>query len=74
MGLNLFRILTAYLSPILPQTLLKVCEFLNVNTDLFLDIKKPLLNHQINHFQPLILRIDEKTIDNIATVIHSGNC
>ena len=74
LGLNLFRILTAYLSPILPQTLLKVCEFLNVNTDLFLDIKKPLLNHQINHFQPLILRIDEKTIDNIATVIHSGNC
>lgn len=63
MGINLFRILMIYLKPVLPQTAKEVEVFLNVAPLQWQDKDKPLLNHTINEFKPLIQRIDPKQIE-----------
>ncbi len=63
MGLNLFRVLMIYLKPILPKTAKQVEEFLNVPELSWNDREKPLLNHTLREFQPLITRIDPKQIE-----------
>lgn len=56
-GLNLFKVLTTYLKPILPNTAKKVEIFLNCEELNFMNFKKPLLNRSINPFTPLMQRI-----------------
>ena len=56
-GLNLFKVLTTYLKPILPDVVEKVEIFLNCNELNFENLKEPLLNHVINPFKPLMQRI-----------------
>ena len=63
MGINLFRILMIYLKPVLPKVAEQVEIFLNVPPLQWNDKNKPLLNHQINVFQPLMVRIDKKQIE-----------
>lgn len=63
MGLNLFRILMIYLKPVLPQTAKQVETFLNIQPLQWQDKDKPLLNHVICEFKPLINRIDPKQIE-----------
>lgn len=63
MGLNLFRTLMIYLKPVLPQTAKQVENFLNISPLQWDDKDKPLLNHTIREFQPLITRIDPKQIE-----------
>lgn len=65
MGLNLFYILIIYLKPILPRTAKEVEEFLNIPATTWESRKKPLLNHAINNFNPLMQRI---TPEKIATI------
>ena len=65
MGINLFRILTAYLKPVVPDTARQAEYFLNIAPLTWADIKTPLLNHQINPFKPLLLRIESEKIDAI---------
>ncbi len=61
-GLNMFRLLITYLSPILPETAEKSAAFLN--TELLWDsLRQPLLNHRINGFKPLITRIEKEQTD-----------
>jgi methionyl-tRNA synthetase len=61
-GLNMFRLLITYLSPILPETAEKSAAFLN--TELLWDsLGRPLLNHRINEFKPLITRIEKEQTD-----------
>ncbi|MDT8452697.1 MAG: methionine--tRNA ligase [Gammaproteobacteria bacterium] len=61
-GLNMFRLLITYLSPILPETAEKSAAFLN--TELLWDsLAQPLLNHRINDFTPLITRIEKEQTD-----------
>jgi methionyl-tRNA synthetase len=62
-GINLFRVLMIYLKPVLPQTAIQVEEFLNVSPLQWCDKDKPLLDHSIREFQPLINRIDPKQIE-----------
>ena len=57
LGINLFRILMIYLSPILPETTIKAQAFLNVDTMAWNSRQQPLLNHRINPFKPLLARI-----------------
>ena len=57
MGLNLFRLLVLYLKPILPKTALESEEFLNISPLVWQDREKPLLNHDIKPFKPLMQRI-----------------
>ncbi len=63
MGLNLFKQLMIYLAPVLPDIAQKVDVFLNTQTQLWSNIDKPLLNHQINKFKPLITRVEEDKVN-----------
>ncbi len=65
-GLNLFRILTIYLKPILPATALRVEAFLNIAPLTWQDKNKPLLAHKIGEFTPLLQRIDPKQIEALT--------
>ena len=62
LGLNLYRLLIIYLKPVLPKTALMSEEFLNIGSLNWADSKKPLLNHVISRFKPLMTRIEEKQI------------
>ena len=63
-GLNYFRAIMTYLSPVLPDTARKTEEFLN--TSLTLDaIQQPLANHSINTYKPMMTRVESSQIDKI---------
>lgn len=62
MGLNLFRVLIAYLKPILPEMAKNVEVFLNIPALDWDNYKKPLLNHKIAAFTPLMQRVDPEKI------------
>lgn len=63
MGLNLFRIIMTYLKPVLPQMATMVEDFLNCEALTWDSIDKPLLNHQIKPFTPLMVRVEQSKID-----------
>jgi len=65
MGINLFRVLIAYLQPVLPEISAQARIFLNIKPLQWSEIKTPLLDHQINKFKPLATRVDTKQIDAI---------
>ncbi len=69
MGINLFRVLIGYLSPILPGTAEKSEAFLQVEPLTWDRLATPLTGHQITKFKPLMTRVDEKQID--AMLEHS---
>ncbi|NTS77320.1 methionine--tRNA ligase [Catenovulum sp. SM1970] len=62
LGINLFKILTVYLKPVLPALTEKVESFLNI--ELTWDDHKVLLtDHQIEKFKPLMQRVEAKHIE-----------
>ncbi len=61
-GINLFRVLITWLSPVVTDTASKACEFLNTDVNDWDSINTPLLNHKINQFKPLITRIEMASI------------
>ncbi len=61
-GLNLFRLLTIYLKPVLPHTAKQVEIFLNIPPLFWKDAHLPLLAHHIQEYKPLMTRIEEKQI------------
>ncbi|MES2663021.1 MAG: methionine--tRNA ligase [Pseudomonadota bacterium] len=60
LGIQLFRLLSIYLAPVLPATTQQVSTWLNC--DLNWHNTKPLLNHKIQNFSPLMQRIDPEKI------------
>lgn len=66
MGINLFRVLIAYLKPVLPRTAEQGETFLNIAPLQWSDISSPLLGHQINKFKPLMTRIEQDKLDAIV--------
>jgi methionyl-tRNA synthetase len=60
MGINLFRVLILYLKPVVPRLADDAEKFLNVSLLTWNDLEKPLLNHQINLFTPLIQRVERE--------------
>jgi methionyl-tRNA synthetase len=66
MGLNLFRILMTYLKPVLPQMAVAVEQFLNCEPLMWDSIDTPLLNHTINPFVPLMVRVEKEKIEAIV--------
>ena len=59
-----FRILTIYLSPILPGVAAEVANFLIVPPESFADVVKPLgAGHQIGVYQHLMQRVDPKQLE-----------
>jgi len=65
MGINLFRILTIYLKPVLPATAAQAEAFLNDGELSWADLSKPLLSHSIVKFKPLMTRIETDKIEAI---------
>jgi methionyl-tRNA synthetase len=63
MGLNLFRLLMTYLKPILPKMAEEAELFLNCEPLTWKNCEKPLLNHQINPFKPLMHRVEREKIE-----------
>ncbi len=63
MGLNLFRILMAYLKPVLPDMAKTVETFLNCPPLDWVSIDQPLLDHHIHPFVPLMQRVEQGQID-----------
>ena len=61
-GLNAYRQLITYLKPVLPQLAEASEAFLNIAPLAWDDAQHPLLGHTIKLYQPLMQRIDEKTI------------
>ncbi|MDO8827430.1 methionine--tRNA ligase [Methylophaga sp.] len=65
MGINLFRVLIAYLKPVLPRTAEQAEAFLNIDALQWTDIASPLLGHTIAGFKPLMTRVEQNKIDAI---------
>ncbi|WP_073584505.1 methionine--tRNA ligase [Vibrio quintilis] len=62
MGINLFRVLMAYLKPVMPELAARSEAFLNETLDWDV-IAKPLVSHEISKFKALFSRIEPKTIE-----------
>jgi len=63
-GLNYFRIIMTYLSPVLPALAQKTEAFLN--TELTMDaLATPLTDHKIEKFKPLMTRIESSQIEKL---------
>jgi len=65
-GINLFRILMAYLAPVLPFTATRAGEFLGTEVGDWSAIDQPLLGVAVNTFQPLLTRIDPLKIESVV--------
>ncbi len=66
MGINLFRLLVAYLKPVLPELSKKSEEFLNIPTETWIHSKtSPLINHKIKTFKALMTRVEDNKIQAI---------
>jgi methionyl-tRNA synthetase len=66
MGLNLFKLLTTYLKPVIPVLTANAETFLNIPPQNWPSNTSPLLNHKINEFIPLMTRIEP---DKIAAIV-----
>lgn len=73
MGIQLFRLLTIYLKPVLPETAKKVEAFLNIKPLMWSDKDAPLLNHTIHEFQPLAQRLEKKHIEDLKMSAQAMN-
>ena len=62
MGINLFRVLMIYLKPVLPMMAQAAEEFLQIEPLTWSAVANPLVNHKINTFQPLMVRVDPEKI------------
>lgn len=74
MGINLFRVIMTYLTPVIPSLSQRCEEFLN--TILQWDtLDQPLVNHTINKFKTLFSRIEmsniEKMIEETKTLLNT---
>ncbi|WPL19878.1 Methionine--tRNA ligase [Thiorhodovibrio winogradskyi] len=63
LGLNLFRLLIGWLRPVLPGTAEAAEEFLRIEPLTWEALPKPLLDHRIETFKPLMTRIERSQID-----------
>ena len=66
LGVNLFRALVVYLKPILPRLAEQSEAFLNVAPLTWEDAGRPLLDHRIEKFKPLLQRIDKKAVNRMV--------
>ena len=69
LGLNLFRVLTIYLKPVLPNLAKQTESFLNVTPLTWQDVFKPLpAGHAISPYKHLLSRVEEKQLDALFQV------
>ncbi len=63
MGLNLFRLIVAYLRPVLPELAGEAERFLQIGPQPWPVDAQPLLNHRIEAFKPLMTRVEPDKIE-----------
>ncbi len=68
-GINLFRLLAAYLKPVLPALATEAELFLNIESQIWPANSQPLLNHTVNDFKPLMTRVDA---DKVAAIVEAS--
>ena len=64
-GINLFKVLISYLSPILPVTAERAAAFLGRDVSDWRTIDQPMLGVPVNTFQPLLTRVDPLRVNAI---------
>ena len=70
MGINLFRLLAAFLKPVIPALAENAESFLDVGSQAWPAVDtQPLLNHAINEFKPLMTRVD---VDKISAIVEAS--
>jgi methionyl-tRNA synthetase len=62
LSLNLFRLITIYLKPVLPKLASDTEAFLKIGPLSWASVSSPLLDHEIGPYQHLMTRIDQKQI------------
>ena len=65
-GINLFRTLAVYLTPILPAMSQAAADFLGVGPFSWRDSEAPLLGRRINAYAPLFTRMQKKDVDRVV--------
>ena len=70
-AINLFRVLNLYLEPVIPETSEKIKNYLKSNQYLD-DLTNNLVNHQLEIFKPLLLRIEDSEIAKLAEISQNG--
>ncbi len=70
-GINLFRVLMSYLTPVLPQMSDKAGAFLNISFADWNSVDTPLFDHPINAYEPLALRLDPKVVAQLVDATQS---
>jgi len=61
-GINLFRLLVAYLKPVLPKLATESEDFLNIESQSWPSNAQPLVSHEIKAFKALMTRVEEPKI------------
>jgi methionyl-tRNA synthetase len=64
-GLNMFRILMIYLTPVIPAVAKQAQKLFNEKSWNWKAAGKPLLNHTISEYEPLLTRIDSKQVEHM---------
>ena len=65
-GLNLFRALMIYLTPVLPAVADDARELFGEAAWTWDDVREPLLAANINPYKPLLTRVEAKQVDNMV--------
>jgi methionyl-tRNA synthetase len=65
-GLNMFRSLMIYLSPVIPTVAAEAREFLGEETWHWQDASSPLLGSKIRKFKPLLTRVETAQVDKMV--------
>ena len=64
-GLNLFRQLVIYLSPVLPELKLQTETLLNTSITDWSQVQTPLMDTQVNVYQHMMKRVDLKQVEKM---------
>ncbi len=65
-GINLFRVIMSYLAPVLPQMAGKAGKFLRISFADWNSVATPLLDHPIEAYEPLAVRLDPKVVAELV--------
>lgn len=63
--INAFTMLTAYLTPVLPQTAANAARFLNLDAITWANTRVTLGEHAINKYEHLMQRVEQKQVDDL---------
>jgi len=63
-GLNFFRVIMTYLSPVLPALAIRTEAFLDTRLELTA-LDEPLLDHSIQTYRPLMTRVDAAQVERV---------